>query len=135
MTEPKAVVLDSWAVMAYLEDEPASKKIGEMLAGSLSDGTPLLMSVINAGEIWYIVARRRSQKDADATIRWLKEIGVKMIDADWTLTKIAAEFKAKGSISYADCHAAAVAVQNRATLFTGDREFVPLEDSVDIEWL
>ena len=72
MTEPKAVVLDSWAVMAYLEDEPASKKIGEMLAGSLSDGTPLLMSVINAGEIWYIVARRRSQKEAEDTIRWLK---------------------------------------------------------------
>lgn len=135
MAKTKAIVLDSWAIMSYLEDEPAAEKIGEVLSNSLSDGTPLLMSVINAGEIWYIVARLRSEKDAEATIAWLREIGVRFIDADWTLTKTAAEFKVKGNISYADCHAAAVAKENRATLFTGDREFAQLETAVDIEWL
>ncbi len=135
MAKTKAIVLDSWAIMCYLEDEPAAEKVGKVLGNSLSNRIPLLMSVINAGEIWYIVGRRRSEKDADATIVWLREIGVKFIDADWQLTKTAATFKVKGNISYADCHAAAVAKHYKATLFTGDLEFVGLENAVDIEWL
>lgn len=135
MKRSKVVVLDSWAIMAYLEDEPSAGKIGEILADSLSDESRLLMSVINAGEIWYTVARRRSEKEADDTIRWLKEMGVRLIDADWALTKIAAEFKAKGNISYADCYAAAVAKQNDGDLFTGDREFAQFERSINIKWL
>lgn len=135
MKRSKVVVLDSWAIMAYLEDEPSAGKIGEILTDSLSDESRLLMSVINAGEIWYTVARRRSEKEADDTIRWLKEMGVRLIDADWALTKIAAEFKAKGNISYADCYAAAVAKQNDGDLFTGDREFAQFERSINIKWL
>lgn len=135
MTKTKAIVLDSWAILSYLEDEPAARKIGETLVDSLSNGIPLLISVINAGEIWYTIARRRSEKDADATIVWLREIGVRFIDADWQLTKTAAAFKVKGNISYADCHAAAVAKHNNAILFTGDLEFAQLNDAIDIEWL
>ena len=134
MRKPKAVVLDSWAIMAYLEDEPAAEKIGNILADSHADGTPLLMSVINAGEIWYILARRRSEKDANTTLRWLNEIGVRLVDADWPLTKIAAGFKAKGNISYADCHAAAVAKHFNAMLITGDKEFEQLESMLSIYW-
>lgn len=135
MKKPKAIVLDSWAIMAYLEGEPAAVKIGMILADSQEDGTPLFMCVVNAGEIWYTLASRRSVKDADETLRWLHEIGIHVVDADWPLTKIAAGFKVKGNISYADCYAAALAIQTKAALVTGDREFKQLEDAISIVWL
>lgn len=135
MEATKAVVLDSWAIMAFLEAEPAAAEVRTLIHLSQGDGTRLLMSVINAGEIWYSLARRRSVKNADETIQWLHEIGIKFIDADWTLTKIAAGYKVKGNISYADCHAAAVAKHHKASLLTGDHEFEQLSDEISIVWL
>ncbi len=57
------------------------------------------------------------------------------VDADIELTRIAARFKAKGGISYADCFAAALAKHNKATLLTGDHEFEQLEKEIEIVWL
>lgn len=65
----------------------------------------------------------------------IQDIGIKFVDPDWSLTKIAAGYKVKGNISYADCFAAALAKQKNAALLTGDPEFKPLEKEVDIVWL
>lgn len=134
MKAPKAFVLDSWAIMAYLEDEPAAIAVADMIAYAPLRGTALLMTVVNAGEVWYTMARRRSARDADQVIRWLREIGIDLVNADMELTRIAARYKAKGGISYADCFAAALAKQDGGTLVTGDREFEQLQDQVSIHW-
>ena len=135
MRKPKAIVLDSWAVMAYLGDEPSAGKVGTIITDAQEDGTLLLMSIVNAGEVWYTLAKRRSVYDADETVRWLNEIGVRLVDADWPLTKIAAGYKVRGNISYADCFAAALAKHHKATLLTGDHEFKQLEKEIEIVWL
>lgn len=142
MKRPKTIVLDSWAIMAYLEDEPSAERIADMIADAKDDDVPLLMSVINAGEVWYSVARRRSERDADQALRWLDEIGIELVDADWPLTKIAAGYKAMGGISYADCFAAALVVRTASdsdrancVLVTGDKEFKQLENEISIVWL
>jgi predicted nucleic acid-binding protein len=135
MKKPKSIVLDSWALIAYFEDEPAGEKVAEIIADSQDGGIPLLMSVVNVGEVWYTFARRHSIKDADEAIRDLHSLGIRFHEADWDLAKIAAAFKAKGRISYADCFAAALAKHNKATLITGDREFKQLEKEIDIAWL
>jgi hypothetical protein len=44
-------------------------------------------------------------------------------------------FKAKEKIAYADCFAAALAREKKAQLVTGDPEFKPLEDEVNILWI
>jgi len=135
MKKAKAIVLDSWAVMAYLEDEPAAEKIAESLADAQDEGVAILMSVVNAGEVWYIVARRTSVAEADRTLQLLRDIGIRFIEADWTLTMIAASYKVEGKISYADCYAAALTKQNGAVLMTGDPEFKQLESQISILWL
>jgi predicted nucleic acid-binding protein len=135
MRKPKAYVLDSWAVMAFLQDEPAAERIADLLADAQENGIPLGMTVVNAGEIWYIVARRTSTAEADRTLRLIEEIGVRLFDADLALTKVAAGYKVKGNISYADCYAAALAKQQKAHLVTGDEEFKPLESEISILWL
>lgn len=135
MKKTKSIVLDSWAIMTYLEDEPASEKVADLIADAHDTGAPLMMSVVNAGEVWYIVARRTTAAEADRTIKLLQEIGIEFINADWPLTKLAAGYKVKGSISYADCYAAALAKYEKAQLVTGDQEFKPLEGEISIKWL
>src|SRR3989344_6984635 len=132
---PRAIVLDSWAVIAYLGDEEAGGKVAEIMADAHEDEVPLKMSILNVGEVWYSVARQTSENEADQAIAELKELGIEFADADWKLTRIAAAYKPKHKMSYADCFAAALAKEERAELVTGDREFKQVEASVKITWL
>ena len=132
---PKTVVLDSWAVLAYLEDEDSGAQVAEILANAHEHGTSLLMTTINAGEVWYIVAREVSETEAERAIGDLKRLGIEFVDADWDLTRLAAGFKVKHRMSYADCFAAALAKNHKADLVTGDKEFKQVENDIRIHWL
>ena len=133
--KPHALVLDSWSVLAYLEDEPAGQQVAEMIADAHESGTPVMTTVVNAGEIWSITARQTSEDEADRTILELAQLGIQFSDADWKLAREAARFKAKGKLSFADCFAAALAKENRADLVTGDAEFKQVESEIKVHWL
>ena len=133
--KPKALVLDSWSVLAYLEDEPAGSQVADIIADAHESDTPLMMSVVNAGEIWYITARETSEDEADSTIMKLAQLGIQFVDVGWKLACEAAKFKPKGKMSFADCFAAALAKENKADLITGDPEFKQVEGEVKIHWL
>lgn len=133
--KPKTIVLDSWAIISYLQDEPSAEKVADMIADAHEEAVPLLMSVVNAGEVWYIIARRTSEADADRSLRQLKQLGIEMVDADWDIAHQAGRFKAKHKMSFADCFAAALAKQKNALLLTGDREFKQVEAEITINWL
>jgi predicted nucleic acid-binding protein len=133
--KPKAIVLDSWAVIAYLEDEPAAEKVADIISDAHEEEIPLLMTVVNAGEVWYIVAREASVSDADASIKQLRDLGIELIDADWDLAKDAGYFKSKNKMSFADCFAAALTRQRKAHLLTGDPEFKQVEQEITVAWL
>lgn len=132
---PRAMVLDSWAVLAFFEGVPAGQAVSDMIAESREKGVSLLMTVVNAGEVWYIVAREVSQQQADEAVESLVRMGVEFVDADWPLTRAAGTFKARYRMSYADCYAAALAQTRRAELVTGDKEFKEAEGEIRIRWL
>jgi predicted nucleic acid-binding protein len=133
--KPKAIVLDSWAVIAYLEGEAAAEKVADHIADAHEDDTPLFMSVVNAGEVWYIIAREASISDADRSITALRQLGIDFIDADWDLAREAGGFKSKHKMSFADCFAAGLAKHKKAVLLTGDSEFQQVEGEIAIIWL
>ncbi len=128
------IVLDSWAVIAYLEDEPAGTKVADVIADANEQSIPFLMTVVNAGEVWCIVAREASAADADASIKQLRDLGIEFVDADWSPSKEAAYFKSRKKMSFADCFAAAPARQRAATLLTGDPGFKQVEREINIGW-
>jgi predicted nucleic acid-binding protein len=133
---PKAIVLDSWAVIAYLEDEPASEKVANIMADAQEQEIPLLMMTeVNAGETWYIIARRTSKADADRTIKELQDLGIEFVDADWNLAQRAGYFKPKNKMSFAGCFASALAKEREAHLVTGDPEFRQVEREISVLWL
>ena len=131
----KPRVLDSWAMLAFFQNEPSADQVEKIITEAHTTGTDLLMSVVNVGELWYNITRTHSTKHADAIITELKTLKIAFIDADWELTQQAAQFKAKGRIAYADCFAAAVAKKFKADLVTGDPEFKQVEGEVKIMWV
>jgi ribonuclease VapC len=113
------VVLDSWAVLRYLENtEPAATLVADLL----DDGRPL-MSWINLGEVHYVVRRSHGEDDAMETVRDLRDlIDVRLPDERLILD--AARLKADHPMAYADAFGAALALAEDATLWTGDPELL-----------
>lgn len=132
---PANAVLDSWAAIAYLEDEPAAPRVEEIIIKANSLGWLLIMSMVNLGEVWYNFARKASEAKADQVVADLKELDIEFIDAGWQITRLAARFKSKYRIAYADCFAAALAKIKDAELITGDPEFKQLEGEIRIHWI
>ncbi len=132
---PKALVFDSWAVLAYFGDEESAQEVADLLSRAHEDRIPMYMSIINAGEVWYILAREMSEADADEAVAELTRLGIELVDAGWTVTRIAAAFKARRKMSYADCYAAALAKDRKCELVTGDKEFRQVEGDIGIRWL
>lgn len=128
-------VLDSYALMAFFEDEPGADFVRGLIHKAVESDTTLLMSVVNLGEVWYSIARTNSPETADQYIHEIKGMGIEIVDIDWTLTRQAAVFKVNGNISYADCFAAALAKLRKAELITGDKEFKALQDEIKISWI
>ncbi len=129
-------VLDSWALLAWLQDErPASQDVDALLANS--GPGELAMSLVNAGEVYYIVAKSRSAEKADEIRRVLEKMPVTLTPVTDELVWRAASLKSRHPLSYADAFAAALALGKDATLVTGDREFEPLEaaEGLSVQWL
>ena len=53
-------VLDSFALMAFFEDEPGADFVRSLILKAEESDTKLLMSVVNLGEVWYSIARTNS---------------------------------------------------------------------------
>lgn len=128
-------VLDAYALVAFFEDEPGAEVVESLILKAEEGSVELAISVVNLGEVWYSIARRISPSTANDYLRQIQGMAIEVVDADWELTRLAAEFRVNGKISYADCFAAALAKLRKAELVTGDKEFKSLEGEIKISWL
>lgn len=128
-------VLDSYSVIAYLENEPGAEKVSDLIKQARDKDRLLLLSVVNWGEVYYIARRAEGQEAADRAMQSLDTLPIELVDVDRDLARIAAEFKSTRKMSYADCFAAALAKSKKADLVTGDKEFKEIESDIKIHWL
>jgi predicted nucleic acid-binding protein len=135
--EFKNYVLDSYAVLAFLEAEKGSDRVKTLLEEAAQGQCGLLMSVINLGEVVYIVERERGLPRAQGLLALMEEWPLEIENIDQNLALTAAHIKAHASLAYADCFAAALAIQKKAILVTGDPEFKKLKlvSGLQIEWI
>jgi uncharacterized protein with PIN domain len=75
----KALVLDTGSLVAYFENEPSGEHGAALIADAQESGASLAMSVANAGELWYLVARRLSEREADESISELSQLGIQLV--------------------------------------------------------
>jgi predicted nucleic acid-binding protein len=127
--------MDSWALMAFFKGEAAGAVVEALIHKAAADRTRLLLCVVNWGEVYYGMWRAGGKEAADAVAEDLSRLPIELVDADLTLSRQAAIFKATHKMSCADCFAAALARVRNSELLTGDPEFKALEKEIKINWL
>lgn len=128
-------IFDSYSLFAYLEGEEGAQSVSEIIKLALVDKAEIFMSVINWGEVYYIILREQGKEAAELYLKTISRYPIEVIDADKFLTLEAAQIKAKNKMSYADAFAAALAKNQKAKLVTGDKEFKGLEGEIKMFWI
>ncbi len=131
----KTRVLDSWAVLEWINGrQPAGKFMDTLLSEAEAGTARLLMSAINVGEVYYFLRKHHSESLAES---WRESsrtlpvtVDVPAADDIWN----AASLKGRFPISYADAFAAALAQKYNCPLVTGDPELRTVEQ-LDLDWV
>ena len=131
----KTRVLDSRAILEWMSGrQPATGLVGKLLVDAEAGQTRLLMSAINAGELYYFLMKHHSQdlaeswRDSSRTLPATVE--VPNAEDIWS----AALLKGKFPIANADAFAAALAQKYNCPLVTGDPEFRQV-DQLKVDWI
>jgi predicted nucleic acid-binding protein len=128
-------ILDSYALLAYFQAEPAGAKVRNILKEAGAGASKAFLSVISLGEIYYIVARKRGEAEAGAITEAISRLPVGLVDVTRERVLAAARVKAQHPVSYADAFVVATAIEFTATIVTGDPEFKETESRVAVLWL
>lgn len=131
----KQLVVDSWAILAFLHKEKTYEGIKAIFTEAHQKKTKLFLSIINLAEVYYKLIRSVGHEKSLLTVNSLKEIPMEIIPATDERVLAAAEIKGTYPISLGDCFAAALAMEKKAAILTGDREFKKVEKLVKIRWL
>ena len=134
-----AKVLDSWAILAWMKNEARGSKVRDLFDQAGSRALVLHCSAINAGEVYYHLARLGRRTEAE--LFWGSLISgnapLRLAPATVERIRTAAEIKATYPLAYADAFAVALAREMSCALVTGDPEIRrPADDGlIAVEWL
>jgi predicted nucleic acid-binding protein len=125
-------VLDSYAVLVYMQREPGWERVKELLVGTAARQVELYMSVINLVEVKYRVARVSKNRHLDFGA--IDALPITRLSADQYVDRVI-DLKADYPVPLADCFAAAAAMERNCPVVTGDPEFKRFQGIVEVEWL
>lgn len=116
------IVLDAYAVLAYLRDERAAEEVGELLGG------PTMLVAVNAAEVMDQLVRvyGRDPDDVHADLVMLAHTGMEMTAVSAEVGVLAGRLRARHyhrermAVSLADCIAAGAALSTEWALATAD---------------
>jgi predicted nucleic acid-binding protein len=128
----RAIVLDSFALIAYFRGEPLGARVKDLLHKAGKVDQPLHMSEINYAEVKYMILRKDGKAAWNEATEVLPALPIKFHPGTRELSDLAADFKSRFSISLADAFAAALAKALNAELVTGDPEFNALQGEIRI---
>jgi ribonuclease VapC len=131
----KRYVLDSYAMIAYFEDEPGAHQVALILRQLLKGKAKGFMSVVNWGEVYYNTMREQGISEAEKVTLQLDKFPIQVIDVNKELAYEAAKLKGEFRIAYADCFAVALSLKLDAAIVTGDPDFKKLQKRVSIQWI
>lgn len=117
------IVLDAYAVLAYLRGEPAAGEVRELLS------EPTLLTAVNAAEVLDQLVRvyGRDADDVHADLAILASVGMRLDEISAETGLLAGRLRARHydrqriPVSLADCVAAAAALSAELPLATADQ--------------
>lgn len=131
----KGCILDSYAMIAYLEDENGAAKVERFLDEAEKGKLNVRMSIVNWGEVYYSIFRSKGEEKAEAALIIMEQLPIKITDVDRDIMYSVAKIKANHAIALGDCFAAAEAVKTDYPVVPGDKEFRKLGKMIQVKWL
>ena len=135
MANPSTYVLDAFALIAYLEDEPGAERIDKIFQEVKDKKAHVCISIINLGEVIYNTERRYGLAKAQDALALIQRLPIEVLPADNQTVLTAAHIKANHPISYADAFVVVAAQKLNGIIMTGDPEFLDITEFARIEWL
>ena len=124
-------LLDTSALLTFIEDEPGSDRVEEVLKdAAILLPWPVLM------ETYYITLQKKGRAEADRRYALLRQLRAEILWAmDEPILLTAARLKAEHHVSLANAVVAAFAIRNNAVLIHKDPEFDALAGLLPMEAL
>jgi predicted nucleic acid-binding protein len=131
----RTYVLDASAILDFVNAGSGAHRVREILRESVKQDIPLLMSVVNWGEVLYILWQKRGEEVARKAIENLSRLSIQSVPVDLEQSLRAGEIKVRYKMPYVDCLAAALAMLRQAVLVTGDRDFEKVGRQARVLWI
>ena len=129
-------VLDSSAVLRYLDGEAGSDRVSEIIKGHLAGGCEAVISSVHWGEIAGHICKRRGRGALDLVLSRLAAFGIQVASVDADRAVRAALIRLKTSIPYVDAFGVELTSDSRERVFvTADFDFKDASREVKIEFL
>ena len=129
-------MLDSFALIVLFLRQRGEDRVREFIQRAIDRGEKYFLSAINYGEVYYTLWQSNGEPAATYAMNEIVHLPIEIVDPPREQTLRAASLKTIGGVSYADCFAAALALEKDVPVLTGDPEFHRLElHSLKIEWL
>jgi PIN domain nuclease of toxin-antitoxin system len=103
----KRYVLDSYAMIAYFEDELGADRVAQVLRQLIQGKVKGFMSVVNWEEVYYNTMREQGIDGAERVILQLDKFPIRNVEENKDLAYEVAKLKGEFRIAYADCFAVA----------------------------
>lgn len=123
-------VLDTSALLTYVENEEGAAEVEALLHKALDAEAVLYISIASCIEIFYITWQEQGKEVAAERSKLIDDLTVTQEPVDSQLIKIIGEIKATKSMSFADCCVAGLAKFKQATLIHKDPEYEQIENEV-----
>ena len=131
----KRILFDAHAILKWTQKERGYRKVKSLMIACQDRSVTGYMNQINLGEVYYKTIRAVGTDAAQSFLQNFLRLPINIILPDSEMIWKASEIKAEYPISYADCFAAATAMNYHAVILTGDPEFKKLGDIVSVEWI
>ena len=131
------LVIDSWPLVATVLRGGNADSLTNVVKAASQDEVRLLMSEMNLGEIFYLVAKKKGYPAAEDTLLAIEDMLIEIVPVAHGDVLRAAHLKARHPISYADCFCANPAIDHQAPILTGDPDFLHLQIAglLTVSWL
>lgn len=135
MADKPIFILDSFALLAYLQGEAGMERVQSILKDAEKTRCVIHICIINLGEVLYIIEREKGLAKVHETLAATQQLPIDVIPADNQTVLDAAHIKANHTLSYADAFAVVCAQRSNGIVLTGDKEFESVEKIIRVEWL
>ena len=122
----KIYIIDTSALLTYIEDEKGSDVIDDILIKAEKGEVRIYISFISLTEVYYITMQEKGESEALRRISLIQSLSLIVEESNEDLNLKAGSLKAANRISIADAYIAALCQQYEGILVHKDPEFESL---------